>query len=60
MNKAVQFASKKFNAPITVSVEDSKDEFKIFVVNDTLKAFEGEIRYTLMNFEGEKLKEFFF
>lgn len=58
MNKAVQFASKKFNAPITVSVEDSKEEFKIFVVNDTLKPFEGEIHYTLMNFDGEKLKEF--
>lgn len=57
MNKALQFASKKFNAPVTVSVEDSAEAIKVYLINDTLKDVPGEIRCTLMTFGGEKIKE---
>lgn len=58
MNKAVQFAAKKFNAPLTVSVEDSDKEFKVYVVNDTVVAEHAELECRVCDFSGKEVTSF--
>lgn len=48
--KALQYCARNFNAPLTVSAEDSKDGVKLFVLND----FDGKktvrVEYSVFNF----------
>lgn len=56
--KALQYAARHFNAPITVSVEDTKDAVKIFCINDTRKAIPScRVQYRLIQFDGKLLAE---
>ena len=56
--KALQYCARHFNAPITLSLEDSKDFVKIYGINDTMKPLEScRVQYTLMDFRGKVLHE---
>jgi beta-mannosidase len=49
--KALQYTARHFNAPLSVSIENSKDNIKIYVLNDKTADFEGEVRVGLFYFE---------
>lgn len=53
--KALQYTSKHFFAPLMLSIEDSKKKIDLYVINDTLKAYEGTINYKLYDFSGKIL-----
>ena len=56
--KALQYCARHFNAPITLSLEDSKDFVKIYGINDTTKPLEScRVQYTLIDFHGKILHE---
>ena len=50
--KALQYCARHFNAPVTVSVEDSKEEIRVFALNDKNEPVAFEVRYRLMDFDG--------
>lgn len=52
--KALQYCARHFNAPITISLEDSKDCVKIYGINDTTRPLSSCcVQYTLMDFNGQ-------
>lgn len=54
--KALQYAARHFNAPVTVSLEDTKEEVKIFCINDTRAAVSAcSVQYRLLDFDGNLL-----
>ena len=53
--KALQYCARHFNAPLSVSVAENKRGAAIYVINDTLKDFEGAIEYSLQKFDGEEI-----
>lgn len=52
--KALQYASKKFYAPILLSLEENRENktYKINVHNDSLRSFEGRIVICAMSLDG--------
>ena len=50
--KALQYAARHFNAPVSVSIQDDKEDIKIFLLNDTLNGGEYEIEYGIYGFDG--------
>ncbi len=56
--KALQYAARHFNAPVTVSLEDTKEEVKVFCINDTMKPISFcRLQYRLFNFDGKVLTD---
>lgn len=53
--KAVQYGAKHFDAPVTVTVENTVRNAKIYAHNDTLEALSGEVRYGIATFAGEEI-----
>lgn len=53
--KALHFAARQFNAPVSVSIEDTKKAVNLFVINDTLDRFAGTLRYRVVDFGGKVL-----
>ncbi len=51
--KALQYCAKHFNAPITVSVEDTKTSLRFFILNDKKEPFEGRLELSLEDFNGK-------
>lgn len=49
--KALQYGAKHFNAPLSVSMEDTKDSIKIFVLNDLNAQQTAEAEYEIFDFE---------
>lgn len=49
--KALQYAARRFNAPVCVSIEDSRNSIKIFVLNDTPNPVEAQVAVELFDFE---------
>ncbi|MGN0525472.1 glycoside hydrolase family 2 protein, partial [Eubacterium sp.] len=49
--KALQYGARHFNAPLTVSFEDTKDYIKLFVLNDYIEPQDVELEYSLFDFE---------
>lgn len=49
--KALQYGARHFNAPLSVSVEDTDEHIKIFVLNDLNNAQSVEAEYILFDFE---------
>lgn len=48
--KALQYAAKHFNTPVSVSVEDTKDYIKIHVLNDLAEKQDVTVRYDIFDF----------
>ena len=52
--KALQYCAHHFNAPVTLSLEDSTDYVKIYGINDTTKTVNACcLQYVLMDFNGK-------
>lgn len=49
--KALQYGARHFNAPLSVSIEDTKDDIKIFVLNDLNTNQTVEAEYQIFDFE---------
>ncbi len=52
--KAVQYHARHFNAPITVTVENTVRDAAIWLHNDTLERIEGHLVYGVSTFGGEE------
>lgn len=50
--KALQYASKKFNAPVTISICDEGHNIDLSVVNDTIRNKDLIIEWGLVGYEG--------
>jgi beta-mannosidase len=51
--KALQYASKRFFAPVALSIFDERDQCDIYVVNDTVSDWVGEVRWSLETLTGQ-------
>lgn len=49
--KALQYKARYFNAPLSVSIEDTKEYIRIFVINDLTVNKYVDIEYELFDFE---------
>lgn len=49
--KALQYGARHFNAPLSVSIEDTKDYIKVFVLNDLKEKQKIEAEYQIFDFE---------
>jgi beta-mannosidase len=54
--KALHYAARKFYAPILLSVEDKGESMGLFVTNDTLRGWTGEVHWSLETLAGKRLK----
>jgi beta-mannosidase len=54
--KALQYAARRFFAPVALSVEDNKSQMGLFITNDTTQAQPGEVRWRLQTLNGETLE----
>jgi len=54
--KAAHYASRRFFAPLLLSIEDEREHMNLFVSNDTLEAWSGQIRWSLETLHGEQLQ----
>ena len=55
--KALQYTSRHFNAPLSVSIEDTKDDIKIFAINDLNNNKEITVKFKLVDFINGVLNE---
>ncbi len=49
--KALQYFAKHFNAPVTVSLEDTKDTLKAVLINDLNESSEATVKCSVFDFE---------
>ena len=54
--KALHYASKRFYAPLLLSIEDQGMSMKVHLTNDLLEPWEGNIRWSLMRIDGDVLE----
>ena len=55
--KALQYGARRFNAPLSVSVEDSKERFCVYVLNDLNTSQQVTVEYELFDFSGGTLEK---
>ena len=53
--KALHYAARNFFAPLMLSIEDKSPDMGVFVTNDLLESWDGNIRWWLETLEGEVL-----
>ena len=53
--KALHYAARRFYAPIMLSIEDKPPEQAVFVSNDWLDPWEGNLKWSLEKLDGEIL-----
>ncbi|MGN0463352.1 MAG: glycosyl hydrolase 2 galactose-binding domain-containing protein [Acutalibacteraceae bacterium] len=49
--KALQYGARRFNAPLSVSIEDSAENIRVFVINDLNENRKAEVGYEIFDFE---------
>ena len=54
--KALHYAARRFYAPVLLSIEDKAESMGIFVTNDTVRGWTGEVRWSLETVGGKRLK----
>ncbi len=55
--KALQYGARHFNAPLSVSLENTEESIKIFVLNDFNKRQNAEVEYGIFDFENGTLEK---
>lgn len=50
--KALHYASRRFYAPVLLSVEDDDTRMGVFITNDTPEVWQGEVRWSLQTVNG--------
>ena len=53
--KALHYASRRFYAPLMLSIEDKPPQQDVYVTNDTLEPWEGTLRWSLETLDGKIL-----
>jgi beta-mannosidase len=53
--KALQYQIKKSFENVLISVKEENDSYKIYIINDGLKTYSGELELNLIDFKGNKL-----
>ncbi len=53
--KALHYAARKFFAPIMLSIEDNPPEMSVYLTNDSLDPWMGELNWRLETLDGEEL-----
>ena len=53
--KALHYAARNFFAPLMLSIEDKSPDMGVFVTNDLLEPWDGNVRWWLETLEGEVL-----
>ncbi len=53
--KALHYAARRFYAPLMLSIEDKPPQQTVFVTNDLLEPWEGEVRWSLETLAGKVL-----
>lgn len=54
--KAAHYASRRFFAPLLLSIEDNGDQMGVFLTNDTSDTWHGEVRWSLETLDGTVLQ----
>jgi beta-mannosidase len=54
--KALHYAARRFNAPLTFSLEDEGSRVRPFVINETQEPWQGTLRWSLETLEGETVE----
>ena len=54
--KAMHYASRRFFAPLLLSIVDDGDRMDLFVTNDTLEPWAGKVRWSLETLHGEQVE----
>lgn len=54
--KAAHYASRRFFAPLLLSIQDEQERMGLFVSNDTLEAWKGQIRWSQETLRGEQIE----
>lgn len=55
--KALQYAARHFFEPVSVSVEETKKDYKIYAINDTIKDRKISVNIRLLTLSGKLLYE---
>jgi beta-mannosidase len=55
--KALHYAARRFYAPLMLSIEDKPTEQAVYVTNDTLEPWAGQVHWSLESLDGEILDE---
>jgi beta-mannosidase len=55
--KAFHYQAKRSYENVLISFKEEKDNYNVFIVNDDLKAHDGEVLLELLDFKGNKLWE---
>jgi beta-mannosidase len=53
--KALHYASRRFYAPLMLSIEDEPPKQDVYITNDTLKTWKGTLRWSLEMLDGAVL-----
>jgi len=53
--KALHYAARRFFAPIMLSIEDKPPEMSVYLTNDSLDPWMGELNWRLETLDGEEL-----
>lgn len=55
--KALHYSARHFNEPLAVSVEDSSETFKLFLINDLREEADAVLRFKVVDFFGRVIRE---
>jgi len=53
--KALHYAARRFYAPLLLSVEDHDTRLGLYLTNDTVQAWSGQVKWSLESFNGDRL-----
>ncbi|MCF6133302.1 beta-mannosidase [Flavobacterium wongokense] len=53
--KALHYQAKKSYENLLIAVQEEKDAYRIQIINDDLKPYQGEMEMQLLNFNGKRL-----
>jgi beta-mannosidase len=53
--KALHYAARRFYAPVMLSIEDSPPRQSVYVTNDLLSNWEGQVKWSLETFDAQVL-----
>src|SRR5512133_2844480 len=54
--KALQYAARRFYAPVALSIEDKGSRMSVFVANDYAESWHGTLNWSLETLDGEKVQ----
>ncbi len=55
--KALHYAARRFYAPLLLSIEDNSPEMSVYLTNDLLGSWLGELNWKLETLDGEELTD---